>query len=504
MFKKVLVANRGEIAVRVLRACEERGIAAVAVFSEVDRSALHVRYADEAYCIGPAPSRESYLRGDKIIDVARKAGADAIHPGYGFLAENAEFAAACADAGITFIGPSPEAIEKMGDKVAARETVARHGVPLVPGTGPGLRDEELAAAAEQIGFPVMIKASAGGGGKGMRVADSREKFAGLLAAARREAASAFGNDEVYVEKLIPNARHIEIQILADRHGNIIHLGERECSIQRRHQKLIEESPSVAVEETLRQEMGRVAIAAAASVNYVNAGTVEFLFDSRDNRYYFLEMNTRLQVEHPVTELVTGVDLVKEQIAIAAGRRMRYEQADIKTNGWAIECRITAEDPFNNFMPSAGTVVYLQEPTGPGVRVESSLYRGMELNLYYDPMVAKLVAWGETRAEAILRMRRALHEYRIGGIKTSIPFHQEIMDSTEFIWGTFDTGFLDRRRMSRPPKPGSDAEQMVAVATALLAHEEGRKAVHIGGNHEPVRASSPWKQAGRLRAVRGRL
>jgi acetyl-CoA carboxylase biotin carboxylase subunit len=503
MFKKVLVANRGEIAVRVLRACEERGIAAVAVFSEVDRSALHVRYADEAYCIGPAPSRESYLRIDTIIDVARKAGADAIHPGYGFLAENAEFAAACADAGITFIGPSPDAIEKMGDKMTARQTVAQHGVPLVPGSPPGLHDEELAAIAEEIGFPVMIKASAGGGGKGMRMAESAGVFSDLLAAARREAASAFGNDAVYVEKLIPNARHIEIQVLADSHGHIIHLGERECSIQRRHQKLIEEAPSVTIEETLRKEMGAIAIAAASSVNYVNAGTVEFLFDSRDNKYYFLEMNTRLQVEHPVTEFVTGVDIVKEQIAIAAGRRLRYNQSDIVTKGWAIECRITAEDPFNNFMPSTGTIVYLQEPTGPGVRVESSLYRGLEINLYYDPMVAKLIAWDETRAGAILRMRRALNEYRIGGIKTSIPFHQEMMDSTEFIWGTFDTGFVARRRLSRGNKSVNETEKVVAAAAALVAHEEGRQAVHIGWseaqNHQ---GRSLWKQAGRLRAVGG--
>jgi acetyl-CoA carboxylase biotin carboxylase subunit len=504
MFKKVLVANRGEIAVRVLRACEERGIAAVAVFSEVDRSALHVRYADEAYCIGPAPSRDSYLRIDTIIDVARKAGVDAIHPGYGFLAENAEFAAACADAGITFIGPSPDAIEKMGDKISARETVAKRNVPLVPGSPPGLNDDELFACAQEIGFPVMVKASAGGGGKGMRAVDAPEEFPAMLAAARREAAGAFGNDEVYIEKLIPNARHIEIQVLADSHGNTIHLGERECSIQRRHQKLIEECPSVAVEETLRQEMGKVAIAAAESVNYVNAGTIEFLFDSRDNKYYFLEMNTRLQVEHPVTEMVTGVDIVKEQIAIAAGRRMKNNQKDIVNKGWAIECRITAEDPFNNFMPSSGSVVYLQEPTGPGVRVESSLYRGMELNLYYDPMVAKLVVWGETRAEAILRMRRALNEYRIGGIKTSIPFHQEMMDSTEFIWGTFDTGFLGRWRMNRLNRPTNDQEKVVATAAALIAHEEGRKAVHIGGSRNDEQSSSGlWKQAGRMRAVRGR-
>jgi acetyl-CoA carboxylase, biotin carboxylase subunit len=501
MFKKVLVANRGEIAVRVLRACEERGIATVAVFSEVDRSALHVRYADEAYLLGPAPSRESYLNIDKIIDVARRAEVDAIHPGYGFLSENAEFAAACADAGITFIGPKPDAIERMGDKMTARETVAKRNVPLLPGSAPGLHDEELVARAEQIGYPIMVKASAGGGGKGMRVVETPDAFADALAAARREAGSAFGNDAVYIEKLIPNARHIEIQVLADSHGNTIHLGERECSIQRRHQKLIEESPSVAVEDTLREEMGRVAIAAAESVDYVNAGTVEFLFDSRDNQYYFLEMNTRLQVEHPVTELVTGVDIVKEQIAIAAGRRMRYRQEDIVPKGWSIECRVTAEDPFNNFLPSTGTVVYLQEPTGPGVRVESALYRGLEVSLYYDPMVAKLIVWGETRAEAILRMRRALNEYRIGGIKTSIPFHQEIMDSTEFIWGTFDTGFLNRRRLDRNSKRTQEHERVAALAAVLIAHEEDRRAVHIGQTHTRAAASKgAWKQAGRLRAV----
>jgi acetyl-CoA carboxylase, biotin carboxylase subunit len=504
MFKKVLVANRGEIAVRVIRACEERGIPTVAVFSDADRAALHVRYADEAYHIGPSPSRESYLRIDNIIDVARKAGADAIHPGYGFLSENAAFAAACADAGITFIGPSPDAIEKMGDKSTARATVAKRGVPLVPGSEKGLGDEALTHCAHQMGFPLMIKASAGGGGKGMRAVQDPAEFERALAAARREAMNAFGNDEVYLEKLISNARHIEIQILADGHGNTIHLGERECSIQRRHQKLIEEAPSVAIDEKLRLEMGRIAIAAAESVGYVNAGTIEFLFDSKDNHYYFIEMNTRLQVEHPVTEIVTGVDIVKEQIAIAAGRRLRYRQEDIVPKGWAIECRITAEDPFNNFLPSTGIVTYLKEPTGPGVRVESSLYRGGEISLFYDPMVAKLIAWGENRAEAILRMRRALHEYRIGGIKTSIPFHQQIMDSTEFIWGTFDTGFIGRRPIAKPTADSEEHEKIVAVVAALIAHEEGRQAVHIGQPaHNGAQTSNLWKQTGRLRTLGGR-
>lgn len=504
MFKKVLVANRGEIAVRVLRACGERGISTVAVFSEVDRSALHVRYADEAYAIGPAPSQESYLRIDKIIDVARKAGVDAVHPGYGFLSENAAFAAACVDAGITFIGPSADAIEKMGNKLTARETVARNGVPLVPGSPKGLRNEELTAAAQEIGFPLMIKASAGGGGKGMRVVRAADEFDDALGAARREAASAFGNDEVYLEKLVEQARHIEIQVLADSHGNIIHLGERECSIQRRHQKLIEEAPSVAINATIRDEMGKVAIAAAESVNYVNAGTVEFLFDVQENKYYFLEMNTRLQVEHPVTEMVTGIDLVKEQIAIADGRRMRYRQENIIPKGWSIECRVTTEDPANNFMPSSGTVTYLKEPTGPGVRVESALYRGCEISLYYDPMVAKLIVLGDNRAEAILRMRRALSEYRIGGIKTSIPFHQEIMDSTEFIWGTFDTGFINRRRLDKPAPYSAEHERIAAVAAALIADETGRQAVQIGNQEQNGSEESLWKRSGRIRSVGGLL
>ncbi len=503
MFRKVLIANRGEIAVRILRACQERGIATVAVYSDPDRTALHVRSADEAYHIGPAPSLESYLRIDKIIDAARRSGADAIHPGYGFLAENAEFAAACADAGITFIGPSPEAIEKMGDKITARQTVAKRGVRLVPGSEPGLGDEELRAIADQIGYPVMIKASAGGGGKGMRAVNAPAEFQNALEAARREAGKAFGNDEVYLEKMIVNARHIEFQILADSFGATIHLGERECSIQRRHQKLIEESPSVAIDAKLRDEMGKMAVAAAEAVNYVNAGTIECLLDSRDNSYYFLEMNTRLQVEHPVTEFVTGVDIVKEQISIAAGRRMRYRQEDIVAKGWSIECRITAEDPFNGFMPNSGIITFLQEPTGPGVRVESGLYRGYEVGLFYDPMIAKLVVWGETRAEAILRMRRALAEYRIGGIKTSIPFHQSIMDSTEFIWGTFDTGFLNRRQFVKEPIDKDGHGRIAAVAAALIAHEEGRKAVHIGASTDSTAQDNPWKQAGRIQATGGR-
>ena len=496
MFKKVLVANRGEIAIRILRACEERGLKTVAVFSDPDRTALHVRYADEAYHLGPAPASDSYLRIDRIIQVAKEAGADAIHPGYGFLAENADFAQACIDAGITFIGPPPQAIRAMGDKVEARKTMQAAGVPVVPGTSDDVTDAEAIVAALEIGFPIMIKAAAGGGGKGMRIVYRADDLPRALASARREAKAAFGDDRIYLEKVISPARHVEIQVLADQHGNVIHLGERECSIQRRHQKLIEESPSPAVDEALRRRMGEVAVRAARAVGYTNAGTVEFLLDP-DGNFYFLEMNTRLQVEHPVTEMVTGVDIVKEQLAIAAGRRLRWKQEDIHMKGWAIECRITAEDPFNNFMPTGGTVTYLKEPTGPGVRVESSLYEGMEVSLHYDPMVAKLIVWGETRAEAILRMRRALEEYYIGGIKTIIPFHIQVMNSTQFIAGHLDTRFVERFTVSHE-RP-SDGRKVAAIAAALISHERAREAaVHI---HIDQTTRSAWKWAARLEALR---
>jgi len=499
MFQKILIANRGEIALRIIRACQERGIKTVAVYSDADRSALHVRYADEAYHIGPAPASESYLRGDKIIDVTRQAGAEAIHPGYGFLAENADFAAACRDAGVVFIGPTPEAIAAMGDKVTARETVARAGVPLIPGTPAGLSDDELQAAAAEIGYPVLVKASAGGGGKGMRMVYQPEDLKSALAAARRESLKAFGDDTVYLEKVVEGARHVEIQILADAHGNVIHLGERECSIQRRHQKLVEESPSVAVDEELRARMGAVAVAAAQAVNYVSAGTVEFLLD-KDGNFYFLEMNTRLQVEHPVTELVTGVDIVKEMISIADGRKLRFSQDDIKMKGWAIEARITAEDPDNNFMPSTGKIVALREPTGPGIRVESGIYVGMEVGLYYDPMIAKLIAYGENRAEAILRLRRALTEYRIAGVKTSIPFHLGLMDTPRFQWGQFDTRFLETHE---PPVTEDTAEKrkIAALVSAMLLHERGNRAVtirHDGGSEDGI---STWRRAALLNGLR---
>lgn len=498
MFKKVLIANRGEIAVRIIRACQERGIKTVAVYSEADRTALHVRYADEAYFIGPPPARDSYLRIDKLIDVAHRAGADALHPGYGFLAENESFAATVRDAGLTFIGPSPEAIEQMGDKVTARNTVARAGVPLVPGTPRDLPDIELLAAAERFGYPVLVKASAGGGGKGMRLVRQPDDLVGALSAARREALAAFGNDSVYLEKAIEGARHVEIQVLADSHGNAIFLGERECSIQRRHQKLVEEAPSVAVDETLRAQMGAVAVAAARAVGYTSAGTIEFLLD-KDGNFYFLEMNTRLQVEHPVTEMVTGVDIVKEMISIADGRRLRYRQEDIKIKGWSIECRITAEDPDNNFMPAGGRIVALREPTGPGIRVESALYEGMDVPLFYDPMIAKLIVWGETRAEAILRMRRALSEYRIGGIKTSIPFHMGLMDSPRFQWGQFDTKFLDSYAPTWTQAQDEEA-RLAALVGAMLAHERGLRAIAISHGAEQG-AASAWRRSALLSGMR---
>jgi acetyl-CoA carboxylase, biotin carboxylase subunit len=497
MFNKILVANRGEIAVRILRACRELGIPSVAVYSEADRGALHVRYADEAYLLGPAPSRESYLRADKIIDIARKCGADAIHPGYGFLAERETFAAACIEAGITFIGPKPSAIAAMGDKMAARRTVMAAGVPVVPGTeGTGaMRDEELLAEAPKIGFPLLIKASAGGGGKGMREVPSLAEMPALLASARREAESAFGDGNVYLEKLLEGARHIEIQILADQYGNAIHLGERDCSIQRRHQKLIEEAPSPFMDKVLREKMGTVAVKAAQSVDYVNAGTIEFLVD-KDKNFYFLEMNTRLQVEHPVTELVTGIDIVAEQIRIARERQLSYKQEDVVIRGHAIECRINAEDPYNGFMPSTGRITHSLLPTGPGVRVDTGVYPGFEITAYYDPMIAKLVVWGETRGQAILRMRRALEEYRIVGVRTNIPFHQTMMDSTRFMGGQYDTRFVEERFSM----PESDDEreahypEIAAVFATLVAHHETERAAQFVMRNE--RDTSNWKWIGR--------
>ncbi len=498
MFKKVLIANRGEIAVRVLRACRELGLQTVAVFSDADRNALHVRYADEAYHIGPAPARESYLRIDKILEVARRSGAGAVHPGYGFLAEREDFAQAVLDEGLAFIGPKPSAIAAMGDKMVARRTVAEAGVPVVPGTeGEGaLSDEELLRVARQIGFPLLIKATAGGGGKGMREVRSLEEMPGLLQAARREAEAAFGDGNVYLEKLVETARHIEFQILADQHGNTIHLGERECSIQRRHQKLLEEAPSpfVQSDEELRQRMGAVAVKAAQAVEYVNAGTIEFLVDKEKN-FYFLEMNTRLQVEHPVTEFITGVDIVKEQIRIARGRQLRYRQEDIHINGWAIECRINAEDPYNNFIPSTGKITHSILPTGPGVRVDTGVFPGFEITPYYDPLISKLIVWGETRGQAILRMRRALEEYKLVGVKTNIPFHQTLLEQHRFIAGQFDTRFVEERFSMEAAEEGKITHpDIAAIMATLVAHRQAQRAAQIIQRN--VRDTSNWKWVGR--------
>lgn len=442
MFNKILIANRGEIAVRIIRACKELGIYTVAVYSEADRESLHVKLADEAYCIGPTPSKDSYLNFANLISVAKLTESDAIHPGYGFLAENADFAEVCASFGIEFIGPSPEAISKMGEKAVAKETMKNAGVPVVPGSD-GLIEDEVEALnlAEEIGYPVIIKATAGGGGKGMRVAYTDEEFKKSLQMAKQEAEKAFGNAGVYLEKYLEQPRHIEIQVLADKHGNVIHLGERDCSIQRRHQKLVEEAPSPALSEKLRVEMGEAAVKAAQAVNYHGVGTVEFLLE--DNKFYFMEMNTRIQVEHPVTEQITGVDLINEQIKVAAGEKLSYKQKDIKINGWAIECRINAENPAKNFMPSPGKINFYLPSGGIGVRVDSAAYPGYTITPFYDSMIAKLIVWGRNREEAIERMKRALNEFAIDGIDTTIPFHLKLLDNELFKKGDFDTKFLDK-------------------------------------------------------------
>ena len=497
-FNKVLIANRGEIAVRVIRGCRELGMETVAVFSDVDRLALHVRYADEAYPIGPAPSTESYLRIDKILEAAKKSGAGAIHPGYGFLSEQADFAQACEDEGITFIGPKPDAIARMGDKGVARATMYAASVPVVPGTEgkKKLGDEELVAEAKEIGFPVLIKATAGGGGKGMRTVNSLEEMKPAIEAARRESKSAFGDDNLYIEKLIERARHIEFQVLADQHGNVIHLGERECSIQRRHQKLIEESPSILIheDEEFRQKMGQIAVNAAKAVDYVNAGTIECLVD-KDKNFYFLEMNTRLQVEHPVTELVTGIDIVKEQIRIARGRELPLAQEDVTMNGWAVECRINAEDPYNDFMPATGFITEHAIPTGPGVRVDTGVYNGFSITPYYDPLISKLIVWGENRAQAMLRMRRALEEYKIVGVVTNIPFHQNMTGQHRFLAGNFDTRFVEERFSMRKAEEGKETfPEVAAILATLDAHEQTERAAHI--IRRGKRDTSNWKWVGR--------
>ncbi|AQX53793.1 acetyl-CoA carboxylase biotin carboxylase subunit [Priestia flexa] len=443
MIKKLLVANRGEIAVRIIRACKELGVESVAVYSQADRNALHVQLADEAYCIGPTASKDSYLNFTNIMSVATSTGCDAIHPGYGFLAENSDFAELCRECNITFVGPTPEAITKMGTKDIARETMREAGVPIVPGsTGIVESVEDGMSIAKDIGYPVIIKATAGGGGKGIRVARTEQELVKGITITQQEAATAFGNPGVYIEKYIEDFRHVEIQVLADTHGNVIHLGERDCSIQRRLQKLIEETPSPALNEETRTKMGDAAVKAAQAVGYTGAGTVEFIFDYRENKFYFMEMNTRIQVEHPVTEMVTGVDLIQEQIKVANGEHLPLKQEEVTFNGWAIECRINAENPEKNFMPSAGTIEMYLPPGGYGVRVDSAAYPGYTIPPYYDSMIAKLIVHAPTREEAIERMKRALSEFVIEGVATTIPFHLKLLNHEQFVGGEFNTKFLE--------------------------------------------------------------
>lgn len=443
MLKKVLIANRGEIAVRIIRACKEMGIETVAVYSEGDREALHVQLADEAYCIGPILSKDSYLNTVNIISTAKKTGADGIHPGYGFLAENASFAELCRDANITWIGPSPEAISKMGTKDVARDTMEDAGVPIVPGSKGIIENiEQGKQVAAGIGYPVIIKATAGGGGKGIRVARTEEELVKGINITQQEAATAFGNPGVYLEKYIEDFRHVEIQVMADNHGNAIHLGERDCTVQRRLQKLVEETPSPALNEEIRSQMGEAAVKAALAVDYSGAGTVEFIYDYNNNKFYFMEMNTRIQVEHPVTEMVTGVDLIKEQLRVASGEKLCLTQEEVTFNGWSIECRINAENPYKNFMPSAGKIQMYLPPGGYGVRVDSAAYPGYTIPPFYDSMIAKLIVHGKTREEAIDRMKRALSEFVIEGIHTTIPFHLKLLQHEDFVSGNFNTKFLE--------------------------------------------------------------
>lgn len=498
MFEKILIANRGEIAVRVIRACREMGIRTAAIYSEADRGALHVRMADEAFAIGPAPSRESYLVIEKILDAAKRAKAQAIHPGYGFLAENDAFAKACEDAGITFIGPSPASIALMGSKVESRRAAARYGVEMVPGTlDPISSDDEARTIASSVGYPIMLKASAGGGGKGLRFVPAEDELASALRNTRSEALAAFGDSAVYIEKFVEKPRHVEIQVLADRHGHAIYLGERECTIQRRHQKVIEECPSPIMDPDLRRLMGEAALKVVKAADYHNAGTVEFLVD-KSRQFYFLEMNTRLQVEHPVTEMVTGLDLVKLQIRVAAGEKLDVGQQDIVMRGAAIECRVYAEDPGNNFFPSPGRITMLRTPSGPGIRDDGGVYEGWSVPIDYDPLISKLAAWGATRDEAIERMKRALGEYHIEGIKTNISFFLEVLNDRDFRNGDFDTGFIDRWLQGRNGEPRiSDTDRDFAALAAALFHSE--RSVPIP--ETAGQAESAWKLEGRRRGLR---
>ena len=490
-FGKVLIANRGEIAVRVIRACRELGIATVAVYSDVDRESLHVLLADEAVPIGPAPAIESYLVVDKLIAAARSTGAEAVHPGYGFLAENAAFAEACAAAGLTFIGPPPAAIRAMGDKMAARRVAIKMSVPVVPGTEqPVADDAEAARVAAQVGYPVMLKAALGGGGKGMRLVRAPGELHSALRAARAEAGAAFGDAAVYIERYVDEPRHIEIQVLADAHGGVVHLGERECSIQRRHQKLVEESPSPFVTPELRRRMGEAACRVAAAVGYAGAGTVEFLVD-REGTCYFLEMNARLQVEHPVTELVTGRDLVRDQLRIAAGEKLGFTQDDVRLDGWAIECRVNAEDPFASFIPSPGRISSLRVPGGPWVRDDTGVYAGYTISRFYDTLMAKLIVWGPDREVAIARMAQALSEYKVVGVQTTIPILQRIVAHPDFVAGRLSTGFMERLLAADRPEGAGRRLKVALIAAALTAYDRaGRPAPAVS----PPATPSRWRQA----------
>lgn len=506
MFSKVLIANRGEIAVRIICACHELGVSAVAVFSDADARAAHVREADEAINIGPAASSESYLKGERIIEAAKSVGAEAIHPGYGFLSERAWFAREVRDAGLVFVGPPAEAIEAMGSKVAARTLAVANGVPIVPGTTEAVTDaKDAERLAKSFGFPVLLKAAAGGGGKGMRVVRKASEFQSSLDAARREARNAFGDDAVYIEKYIEGPRHVEIQVLADMHGNILSLGERECSVQRRHQKMIEEAPSVAVNAEIRAKMGETAVRAARAAGYVNAGTCEFLLD-KSGDFYFLEMNTRLQVEHPVTEFVTGIDIVQWQLRIASGEKLPFTQSEIVPRGWAIECRITSEDPANGFLPSTGRIEYLHTPSGPGVRWDSGIETGSEVGLHYDPMLAKLIVFARTREDAVERMHRALTELAVFGVETSREFHLRVMEDAEFRRGDIDIQWLERRLPSLLEKlPPNSVLRSAAIAAALIAERDRGRRQPTGAEEfalpERGDAINNWKQTARIEALR---
>jgi acetyl-CoA carboxylase biotin carboxylase subunit len=502
MFEKVLVANRGEIAIRVIRACRELGVNTVAVYSEADAESLHIQYADECYRIGPAEVTQSYLNIDKIIEVAKKSRCEAIHPGYGFLSQIPAFAKACEENSIEFIGPPAEVLQKMGNKVDAREIAVKTGVPIIPGsTKPARSVDEALDIAEKVAYPVLVKAVYGGGGKGMRIVMDKDEMQQTLELAALEAEASFGRREIYVEKFLPRARHIEFQVLADKKGNVVHLGERECSLQRRYQKLIEETPSSFMTDELREKMGKAAVGIAKTVDYINAGTVEFLVD-RDRNYHFLEMNTRLQVEHLITEMVTGVDIVKTQIKIAVGQKVGYEQSDVAIRGHAINCRINAEDPYNDFMPCPGTVTRFHPAGGPGVRVDTHLYAGYSISVFYDPLIVKLAAWGSNREESIRRMQNALDELVIEGVKTTIPFHRKIMEDECFLKGDVHINFIEERIGDLLPAQTLRDEEVAAVVAFLVDQMEGRGFRAVIPKREP-KAISMWKLAGRVRR-RGKM